>query len=321
MADVELELPAVVALLRDAEQLQGADGGGAGGEGDGDAPGAAALAAAEDGGERGEGEELVAADAEDVAGLVVGADGGGEQGEGDGLSEGELELGLGEVELVALFVVLGDDEDGGDLLCRGLGGGGGGVGLDGDVVGAGDAAADALAADVAEPAVVGGAHGDGELEGGVAEDLRLPGLSGAVVPAVEDVDEAVAEQVDEAQQRMEQLQHLDGVMVGREAYHNPWWLARWDALYYGEQGGVPCPLTREEVELAMVEYMEREAAQYGTPWAHIARHMLGLRHSLAGARIWRQVWSNHLLKDRPAREVYHLAQQAVAESLANHQEH
>ena len=124
---------------------------------------------------------------------------------------------------------------------------------------------------------------------------------------------------DEAVQ--EQLQHLDGVMVGREAYHNPWWLARWDALYYGEQGGVPCPLTREEVELAMVEYMEREAAQYGTPWAHIARHMLGLRHSLAGARIWRQVWSNHLLKDRPAREVYHLAQQAVAESLANHQEH
>lgn len=124
---------------------------------------------------------------------------------------------------------------------------------------------------------------------------------------------------DEAVQ--EQLQHLDGVMVGREAYHNPWWLARWDALYYGEQGGVHCPLTREEVELAMVEYMEREAAQYGTPWAHIARHMLGLRHSLAGARIWRQVWSNHLLKDRPAREVYHLAQQAVAESLANHQEH
>ena len=55
----------------------------------------------------------------------------------------------------------------------------------------------------------------------------------------------------------EQLQHLDGVMIGREAYHNPWWLARWDQLYYG---GAPCPLTREEVELAMVEYMEREAA-------------------------------------------------------------
>ena len=116
----------------------------------------------------------------------------------------------------------------------------------------------------------------------------------------------------------EQLEHLDGVMIGREAYHNPWWLARWDALYYG---GAPCPLSREEVELAMVEYMEREAALHGTPWAHIARHMLGLRHSLPGARIWRQVWSNHLLKDRPAREVFTLAQQAVAESLLNHQEH
>ena len=114
----------------------------------------------------------------------------------------------------------------------------------------------------------------------------------------------------------EQLTHLDGVMIGREAYHNPWWLARWDPLYYG---GAPCPLTREEVELAMVEYMEREAAQHGTPWPHIARHMLGLRHSLPGARIWRQVWSNHLLKDRPAREVHTLAVQsyacAVAESI------
>ncbi|MDH4424882.1 MAG: tRNA dihydrouridine(20/20a) synthase DusA [Acidovorax sp.] len=105
----------------------------------------------------------------------------------------------------------------------------------------------------------------------------------------------------------EQLALLDGVMVGREAYHNPWWLARWDALYYG---GQPCPLTREEVEEAMVAYMEQEAARYGTPWPHIARHMLGLRHSLPGARIWRQVWSNHLLKDRPAREVHALAKES-----------
>jgi len=103
---------------------------------------------------------------------------------------------------------------------------------------------------------------------------------------------------------LEQLDHLDGVMIGREAYHNPWWLARWDPLYYG---GEPCALTREEVELAMVDYMEREAALYGTPWPHIARHMLGLRHGLRGARLWRQVWSNHLLKDRPAREVHALA--------------
>ena len=98
----------------------------------------------------------------------------------------------------------------------------------------------------------------------------------------------------------EQLQHVDGVMVGREAYHNPWWLARWDSLYFGAPER---QLSVEAVEDAMVDYMEREAAQYGTPWYAIARHMLGLRHGLSGARRWRQVWSDHRLKDLPAREV------------------
>ena len=102
----------------------------------------------------------------------------------------------------------------------------------------------------------------------------------------------------------EELQHLDGVMVGREAYHNPWWLARWDALYFGAP---ETTLTREAVEAAMVEYMVREAAEHGTHWYSIARHMLGLRHGLPGARRWRQVWSDHRLKDRPPHEVMALA--------------
>jgi tRNA-dihydrouridine synthase A len=97
-----------------------------------------------------------------------------------------------------------------------------------------------------------------------------------------------------------QLQHVDGVMVGREAYHNPWWMAHWDSLYYGAPER---HLSVEVVEDAMVDYMEREAAQYGTPWYAIARHMLGLRHGLPGARRWRQVWSDHRLKHLPAREV------------------
>ena len=102
----------------------------------------------------------------------------------------------------------------------------------------------------------------------------------------------------------EELQHLDGVMVGREAYHNPWWLARWDALYFGAP---ETTLTREAVEASMVEYMVREAAEHGTHWYSIARHMLGLRHGLPGARRWRQVWSDHRLKDRPPHEVMALA--------------
>ena len=102
----------------------------------------------------------------------------------------------------------------------------------------------------------------------------------------------------------EQLDVLDGVMVGREAYHNPWWLASWDELFYGD---APRDITRESIEEQMVDYMEREAAQYGTHWYSIARHMLGLRNGLPGARRWRQVWSDHRLKTLPAREVMQLA--------------
>ncbi len=102
----------------------------------------------------------------------------------------------------------------------------------------------------------------------------------------------------------EQLALVDGVMVGREAYHNPWWLARWDECFYGEPAST---LTREEAEEAMVAYMEREAAEHGTHWYAIARHMLGLRNGLPGARRWRQVWSDHRLKQLPAREVMAIA--------------
>jgi tRNA-dihydrouridine synthase A len=57
----------------------------------------------------------------------------------------------------------------------------------------------------------------------------------------------------------------------------------------------------------MVLYMEREAREHGTHWYSIARHMLGLRNGLAGARRWRQVWSDHRLKTLPPHEVMKLA--------------
>ena len=103
----------------------------------------------------------------------------------------------------------------------------------------------------------------------------------------------------------EQLQQVDGVMVGREAYHNPWWLSEWDAAFYGEADR---EISREQIEAQMVNYMAREYAEHGTPWYPIARHMLGLRHGQSGSRRWRQVWSDHRLKDLPAHEVMALAQ-------------
>ena len=103
------------------------------------------------------------------------------------------------------------------------------------------------------------------------------------------------------------LQQLDGVMVGREAYHNPWLLSEWDQAL----GAEPLALTRDEVEAHMVVYMEQQAKQ-GVPWYSVARHMLGLRHGQAGARKWRQVWSDHRLKHEPVTEVARQARQALA---------
>ena len=110
------------------------------------------------------------------------------------------------------------------------------------------------------------------------------------------------------EQVAEHLLHLDGAMLGREAYHNPWWLASWDAAFYGAP---PVELTREQVEAQMCDYMAREMAAHGTPWATMARHMLGLRHGLPGARRWRQVWSDHKLKALSPHAVMALAHGAV----------
>ena len=105
-----------------------------------------------------------------------------------------------------------------------------------------------------------------------------------------------------------QLDLLDGVMVGREAYHNPWWLASWDADFFG---AAPRTITREEVETQMCDYMTQEAAAHGTPFSAIARHMLGLRHGLPGSRRWRQVWSDHQLKALSSHAVMAMAHEAV----------
>jgi tRNA-dihydrouridine synthase A len=111
------------------------------------------------------------------------------------------------------------------------------------------------------------------------------------------------------EQVAEHLLHLDGVMLGREAYHNPWWLASWDAAFYGAE---PVEFTRELVEAQMCDYMAREWAAHGTPWPTIARHMLGLRHGLPGSRRWRQVWSDHKLKDLAPHAVMALAHADMA---------
>ena len=90
----------------------------------------------------------------------------------------------------------------------------------------------------------------------------------------------------------EQLAHVDGVMLGREAYHQPWPMTDWDARFFG---AAPVAHDRDAIEDAMVADRARVAAT-GEPWSHVSRHLLGLRNGQAGARRWRQVWSDHRLK-------------------------
>ena len=117
------------------------------------------------------------------------------------------------------------------------------------------------------------------------------------------------------EQIAEHLTEVDGVMIGREAYYNPWLLTTWDETFFQQpaQSVQPKPvLSREDVEEAMVTYMERAFKEDGCPWYAIARHMLGLYHAERGGRLWRQVWSNHKLKPQPPREVMQLAREALA---------
>ncbi|SEL61075.1 tRNA-U16,U17-dihydrouridine synthase [Roseateles sp. YR242] len=115
-----------------------------------------------------------------------------------------------------------------------------------------------------------------------------------------------------------QLAHVDGVMVGRQAYHEPWQMAGWDQRFFGAS---EAPVVdREAVEALWLVYLERQVAQ-GRPWSQAMRHALGLWNGLPGARRWRQVWSDHRLKNLPVREVARQAteaREAAAEIARQH---
>jgi tRNA-dihydrouridine synthase A len=110
------------------------------------------------------------------------------------------------------------------------------------------------------------------------------------------------------------LAHVDGVMLGREAYHHPWLLTGWDARFFGDAASASAE--RETVEAAMVDYMAREQRR-GVAWPQVARHMMGLWHGTPGARRWRQVWSDHRLKTESPAHVSRLANQARRAALAD----
>lgn len=85
-----------------------------------------------------------------------------------------------------------------------------------------------------------------------------------------------------------QLARVDGVMLGRAAYHHPWLLAEADARIYGDG---TLPRSRAAVANAMIAYAAREVSAGGA-LRHVTRHMLGLFHHAPRARLWRRILSD-----------------------------
>jgi len=106
---------------------------------------------------------------------------------------------------------------------------------------------------------------------------EYPGLT-VIVNGGIDTCEAVAEH----------LRYVDGVMLGRAAYHTPWLLAECQQRLHGGQA----PGTREDVVEAMTEYLESQLQQ-GVAAKNVSRHMLGLFHGLPGAKAWRRYLSEN----------------------------
>jgi len=88
------------------------------------------------------------------------------------------------------------------------------------------------------------------------------------------------------------LETVDGVMLGREVYHNPYILSRVDRELFGDDSPIP---SRRDIVLALIPYVEKQIAR-GARLNNIARHVLGLFHGADGARAWRRHLSEHAAK-------------------------
>ncbi len=126
-----------------------------------------------------------------------------------------------------------------------------------------------------------------------------PGLTIVINGGVNSIDEAV-----------EHLKHVDGVMVGRAAYHTPFMLAEVDRRIFGSSEPQP---TREEILDRLMPYIERHMASGGR-LNNVTRHILGLYHGLPGARAFRRHISENAPGGAAAIGVLKAAREILAQS-------
>ncbi len=98
--------------------------------------------------------------------------------------------------------------------------------------------------------------------------------------------------VTDLQQSAQHLQQLDGVMVGREAYTNPYLLATVDQQIYGSKEPVK---SRQKIAEEFLQYVDNELGK-GTRLQAMTRHILGLFHGMPGARQYRRHISENAFK-------------------------
>ncbi|MBV1909859.1 MAG: tRNA dihydrouridine(20/20a) synthase DusA [Kangiellaceae bacterium] len=91
---------------------------------------------------------------------------------------------------------------------------------------------------------------------------------------------------------LEHLRLVDGVMIGREAYHNPYILAGVDSRVFNQSTKI---VSRFEVVNAMIPYIEQHLS-VGGKLQHITRHMLGLFHAQPNGKLWRRYLSEKVTK-------------------------
>jgi len=128
------------------------------------------------------------------------------------------------------------------------------------------------------------------------ENREVPPLDYAVVHRLKsahpDLEVIINGGIASLEQAQEQLAHVDGVMMGRAAYQEPWRLIAADPLLFGE------PATFESAKqagLALIPYIEREMAK-GVKLHAITRHVLGLFRAVPGARAFRRHLATEAVK-------------------------
>ena len=109
------------------------------------------------------------------------------------------------------------------------------------------------------------------------------------------------------EQCQQHLQHVDGVMLGREPYANPFMLAKVDAELFGDSN---VTVDRLQILQQFYPYIESQMSQ-GMKLSHVIRHIIGLFHGQPNGRLWRRYLSENSFKKGAGIEVIQQAEKLV----------